>query len=179
MSRSVVEAYETESPEGRNPLHDACLWGANDLIRPLLSFPEIDINRTTQLDGRAHQPPLFMALSRGDEEIMQVLLDEGAEITSIDASGRNILHYVISYMPTLTSSFLEQLRRIGRETRDFVNAGTLSQGHTPFDVAVQTGNFECADTLLSHNAQYTDLHGLVRLGSGIRAFSTQLVQGSR
>jgi len=169
ISPAVIEVYIANNERGRTPLHDACFCDAGDLVEPLVSFHAIDINRTTQLAGRPDQPPLFIALQKGNQEIIGKLLRLGADITITDASGKNVLHYVVACVPHLLPSFLDRLKGISLDISRFTNGRTLPLGFTPFDFAVQSKHFECANVLLTYGSQYDDFTRLGECGEKFTA----------
>jgi ankyrin repeat protein len=78
----------------------------------------------------------------------------GADITLRDAYGKNILHYVVAYAPHLFQMLLTRLKVVSRDISGFILDQTSELGLTPFDLAVQSENFDCANALLALGAQY-------------------------
>jgi ankyrin repeat protein len=174
VSHSVIDAYVQDAPERSTPLRDACTFSADDIVKLLLTFPETDINGPAELVG---QPPLFAAISRGNDSIISTLLDGGADITGTDASRRNILHYVVMYVPHRLSEIIERLENAGLVVSDLVNAGMAVRGVTPFDLAVSTEHFDCANQLLHYGAE---INNFTRPDvSGVHYTSLGLAAGSR
>lgn len=152
VTQSTLDAYWNDEPKSHHPLQDACIWTAIDMIEPMLSLPEIDINPSGAQPARqAH--PLFSALEIGNLDLIALLLSYGADVTATDPAGRNVLHYVVEFAPSLVADFIDRLRRRGCDMRALVNAGTRENGFTPFDVAVQSENFEAADAMLALGAE--------------------------
>jgi ankyrin repeat protein len=174
ISYSVVDAYAQDAPERSTPLQDACTFSADDLVKLLLTYPEVDINGPAEIVRRS---PLFAAISRGNDSITGTLLEGGAHITGTDTSRRNILHYTVMYMTHRLPEIIERLENAGLVVSDLVNAGMGDRGVTPFDLAVLTEHFDCADQLLRYGAE---INNFTRpIGSGAHYTSLGLVAGSR
>jgi ankyrin repeat protein len=45
----------------------------------------------------AHQTPLFMCCETGDSDLMQFLVDRGANIQALDGDRRNLSHWCAMY----------------------------------------------------------------------------------
>ncbi|XP_046342376.2 putative ankyrin repeat protein RF_0381 [Haliotis rufescens] len=73
---------------GNNILHLACLWGCKVIAKYILSKHIVDIDSK----GQSSRTPVMMAAVSGHKEVFSLLVSEGANLSSIDASGNNILH---------------------------------------------------------------------------------------
>jgi ankyrin repeat protein len=179
ISISTLAAYAQAHPEGYHPLQDACIWGSTDMIEPLLSHPDIEVNPTPP-EGFAHKAkmnPLFNGIQTGNVNLVKIFLSCGADVTVVDQLGRNILHVAAEFMPDLVGEFIKQLRDRGCDIGGLVNSGTEAKGYTPFDVAVQCEHFDCAGLLLGYGAKYDNFS---RPGmAGELYTSLQYASGSR
>ena len=172
VSDDVVATYIANSAKAHNPLHDACIWGCSDLIEQLCSFGSIKINQFAAKGGKDATTllPLFEALKLNHTQIVQTLVNHGADITLSDSDNRNVLHFVVEYAPGLLDFFLTRLRQRGRDIQAFINAGAR-RGLTPLDEAVRAERFDLADILLHHGAQYTEFTRLGEAGERYTSLS--------
>ena len=89
--------------------------------------------------------PLITAVTSGQEAVMNLLLEAGADANAADADGRTALHYCCreGY-----STFAKALIDAGAD----VDARTLARQETPLMWATMKGNYYCAETLLQGGA---------------------------
>jgi ankyrin repeat protein len=67
------------SKKGFSPLLLACYSGKTSIVKKLLAYPSIDIHLKTLTSGES---PIMIAASRGDVELVKLLIDKGADIES-------------------------------------------------------------------------------------------------
>ena len=78
-----------------NPLYYAVLCGFRDLVKHLaIKYPQYVNARSGQ-----YTFPLFAALENGHFEVAELLLEHGANIDALNASGRTVLLQVLSHPP--------------------------------------------------------------------------------
>ncbi|KIW89924.1 uncharacterized protein Z519_09354 [Cladophialophora bantiana CBS 173.52] len=156
VSTSTLAAYVKAHAKGHHPLQDACIWGSADMIEPLLSHPDIEVNPAFRegLSYRVGMVPLFDAIRTRDMNLFRAFLSAGADITARDEQNRNVLHIVAEFMPSLIDETITRLSDLGSDLSDLVNSGATGTGFTPFDMAVQSEHFDCARVLFKHGAKY-------------------------
>ncbi|EXJ68340.1 serine/threonine protein kinase [Cladophialophora psammophila CBS 110553] len=156
ISTPTLAAYVKAHARGHHPLQDACLWGSADMIEPLLSHLDIEVNPAFR-EGHSYRVgmvPLFDAIRTRDMTLFRAFLSAGADITARDEQNRNVLHIVAEFMPSLTEETITRLSDLGSDLSDLVNSGATDTGFTPFDMAVQSEHFDCARVLFKYGAKY-------------------------
>ncbi|KAH8822282.1 hypothetical protein DL96DRAFT_346996 [Flagelloscypha sp. PMI_526] len=64
---------------GQSPLYFACRWGHTEVVEFLLEQPDI-LDRTGKED-KAEKSPFFGPIENGDADLVQLLLDKGAQVS--------------------------------------------------------------------------------------------------
>ncbi|XP_067661926.1 ankyrin repeat domain-containing protein 50-like [Haliotis asinina] len=77
---------------GRNILHVACLKGRLEVLMYILSLSTVDINSR---DVR-QKTPVMTAAESGQKEVVELLVERGANLSLVCDRGRNILHLACS-----------------------------------------------------------------------------------
>ncbi|XP_067661962.1 ankyrin repeat domain-containing protein 50-like [Haliotis asinina] len=77
---------------GRNILHVACLKGRLEVLKYTLSLSTVDINSR---DVR-QKTPVMTAAESGQKEVVELLVERGANLSLVCDRGRNILHLACS-----------------------------------------------------------------------------------
>jgi len=75
--------------DGFTPLHLACFYGQQEVVRSLLACGAHPWDRTRSPGGAT---PLHQAVSTGQRDIAELLLEHGAEVDARDQSGCTPLH---------------------------------------------------------------------------------------
>lgn len=132
------------SNEGVFPLHKSVMQGEIGILQVLLDGDHggILVNPNVQdLDGRT---PLMLALQKGNKEIIDILLESGADIEAVDNAGMTALMYAVaSNSKDMVGYLLQKKAKIN----------TLSEaGLTALIVALQNANFEMSRHLLIKGA---------------------------
>jgi hypothetical protein len=97
-------------------------------------------------EDNAKEAPLHVASRCGNLEILELLMQHGANIFSVDACGRTCLHCAVQ---SGRKSCLQYLLQVGG---DVIIEERNDQGLTSLHVAVKQGNLSCAETLLQGGA---------------------------
>ncbi len=90
--------------EGVSLLDEAIVTGELELVRYLVEEKEMDVNMTRRKSGFT---PLMQAASYGYTEIVQFLLDKGADIEARDSSNLNVIEYTKKLQRKNMQKFLE------------------------------------------------------------------------
>lgn len=148
-----------------------------------LAFPDIDGLATgtehTQLHGsivstdnsnHLHTNALCCAADRGSYEMIQCLLQAGANPTTKDISGRTALHYAARHSNTTI------LKRLLEPEVDIDVQN--SQGRTPLFTAIVNGNIDAVRLLLQSGASVyvKDIFGCTVLCLAVNSGSLELVE---
>ncbi|KAF6198752.1 hypothetical protein GE061_006774 [Apolygus lucorum] len=135
------------------PLHLACSYGHLGIVKRLLKRGA-DLEVKT-LEGRT---PVHTAVShfKGDTnallEIVQLMIDSGAKINTLDQENSTIIHAAVdNQCLPLVKLIFELITKINLDFKTFVNSTTLC-GLTPLHIAAANGCVELAEFLLQHNA---------------------------
>lgn len=80
--------------QGRTVLHEAIISGRSLCFNLLLKQPNLDINS----QDNQGWTPLFWAVNRGLEYLVQDLITADCDITAIDLSKNTALHEVLNFL---------------------------------------------------------------------------------
>ncbi|XP_067653771.1 inversin-like [Haliotis asinina] len=80
---SLVDGY------GDNVLHFACRGGDLETVKLILSMNVVDINSR----GRYSMTPVMRAAWSGRRDVVEFLVDRGADVSLVDRGGDNVLHF--------------------------------------------------------------------------------------
>ncbi|GFR15221.1 hypothetical protein TNCT_287101 [Trichonephila clavata] len=99
---------------------------------------------------------LHWAASLGNQNVIQRLLDAGAEIDQISVKGNTPLHIAVSNgHKEIVESLLQSARRDNRNA--FINAKTTNRGITALHAAAENGDSKIVTVLLRNGAKYNAL----------------------
>ncbi|KID66164.1 ankyrin 2,3/unc44, partial [Metarhizium brunneum ARSEF 3297] len=106
--------------QGRSALHHAAASGEPDVVQELLraSSDANDIRIYTNAKDKSGSTPLHLAAVAGNVEVMDILLDEMADITQVDGSGHDVLYLASRHGHANVVTFLIQESRKGIEGDD-------------------------------------------------------------
>ncbi|XP_067659864.1 putative ankyrin repeat protein RF_0381 [Haliotis asinina] len=77
-----------QDKDGNSVLHMACIGGNKDIVEEILSKEHIDINSR----GQSHRTPAMMAAVCGRQEVFDLLVNRGADLTLADRDGFSVYH---------------------------------------------------------------------------------------
>eukprot|EP00669_Euglena_mutabilis_P007569 TRINITY_DN2826_c0_g1_i1.p1 TRINITY_DN2826_c0_g1~~TRINITY_DN2826_c0_g1_i1.p1 ORF type:complete len:1128 (+),score=197.64 TRINITY_DN2826_c0_g1_i1:40-3423(+) len=128
---------------GDTALHAACYHGHIDTVIFLLDQPTVKVD----FENDAWRP-IHIAASRGDVEIVQLLLSRGADPNAAGQAGLTPLH--LACLKGHTSVAQELVLNHSACLNNFtVGNRTVHDGHeTPLHLAALAGHFACVDLLL-------------------------------
>ncbi|XP_048242829.1 ankyrin repeat domain-containing protein 17-like [Haliotis rufescens] len=76
------------SSEGNTILHAACLGGHVSMVCHVLSTTRVNVNAR----GKKGRSPLMLAAWMGHQEVFELLVSVGSDVSLVDDGGNNILH---------------------------------------------------------------------------------------
>ncbi|XP_067664250.1 putative ankyrin repeat protein RF_0381 [Haliotis asinina] len=132
--------------DGINILHLACLWGNIEVVKYVLTKDIVDIN-VRSMDKTT---PVMEAVIAGQKEMLYMLSINGADMTTTDESGYNILHLAVSNDRKECARYII--------TQDFVNINASDdEGMTPLLLAAFEGNGDVFALLVRKGADLTSV----------------------
>jgi ankyrin repeat protein len=140
--------------KGRTPLVYAIIHGQIEVARAL-------IDRGAPVDTPAFRPPLHVALHCKQYELVQLLLQNGANVNVKCQLGETPLHALCSYVDA-PADFVDELIKRGAD----VNSKRTLDGATPLHMASSCKNDDIVTRLLKHQADW-----FLQDDEGIPAFS--------
>ncbi|GKS78887.1 hypothetical protein wHma_08940 [Wolbachia pipientis] len=166
---------------GETPLHLVLKKGNIDInvLNALLGAKEIDVNAQ---DG--DRAPLHLAAEKGHKEVVEALLDKGANVDAEDENGDTPLDLATTQdIRTLLQNTDELLKAAGRgdidTVNDLINQGasvnaTDQDGKTPLHCAAKNSHEEVVEALLGKDGidvnladknKDTPLHSVLKKGN--------------
>lgn len=129
---------DSENDCGMTPLHVCCFYGSHAAAAFLVDIGRSPVS-ARDLKGLT---PLHVAVERKDVNIVQLLLDRGADVNAQDRYGRTPIHYAARAFCGETILAMLFRRSPSLDTIDFM-------GSTPLHVAVHRGNVNFAKKYMS------------------------------
>ncbi|XP_048242766.1 uncharacterized protein LOC124128465 isoform X2 [Haliotis rufescens] len=128
--------------DGNNILHYACMEGDVETVKCVLSRNMVDINSR----GQRSRTPVMLAAGWGNGELVELLVNEGADVSLVDDEGYNILHLACMIGHLETPEFVLSQNVVDIDARD-------KRGQTAADIARRKGHHRLLDLLVSRGAQ--------------------------
>jgi ankyrin repeat protein len=122
-------------------LHQACAKGKKSQVRELLDRGNEDVEAL----NKNGQTALFVAVSRGDKDIVQLLLEHGADPTARPPDSDSNIHSAVYNDRKTILKHLLSSSRVGLDERN-------SKDETPLWVAVHRHHNSCIEALLDAGA---------------------------
>lgn len=180
LLKSFGESFDDES-ENFSLLHLACSAGCNEIVHQLLLLDDSLMSSAKRGRHGSAQPPLHYALHSGRDDIVQLLLDHGADPKQrfrtdyiYDAAAPEKIPKPLlgeedcfdrRIMTGLRSTLLHTCANVGSKesiVRDLIERGLKvnsydSNWQSPLYLAIRGCHFALADLLLSLGARLTEL----------------------
>ncbi|XP_048242937.1 serine/threonine-protein phosphatase 6 regulatory ankyrin repeat subunit C-like [Haliotis rufescens] len=99
-----------------NILHLACQTGNVEVVKYVLSQDLVDINSR----GWYSKTPVMLAAWEGHRDVVELLVNNGADVSLVDKGGNNILHYACD------EAYLEVVKYVLSQNGVDINARTDS-----------------------------------------------------
>lgn len=131
-----------QNDKGSSPLYWAIRYGFPDMVKVLIEDGKANVNQTRKLGLVS---PLILAASMGYDDILEILLNNGADIDTSIHGNETALHYS-SALGHLKS--VEILLKKGAKV-DYLN----DLGETPLQLAAMGDHTIIANLLLEHGAK--------------------------
>jgi ankyrin repeat protein len=125
----------------KEDLHDACANGQLHKVREILQKDPDIINRLDQCIGLLGDTPLHKAASQGHDDILQLLLNHGASVDTVNYLGFTPLHRAAIHGH---DGILQLLLNHGASVDDVNNVGD-----TPLHKAACRGHVKCIKVCFS------------------------------
>lgn len=129
----------------------AVLKGSTDIVRYLILEHKTDVNSLVQYNKRRMDSTrqktadIYMAVQKGDEEIVELLLHGGVKINKAYTNGQNLLCFAVE---NCKKEMVEFLLNHGADVQ-----ATDDSSRTPMDIAIKRGEAAIVDLLLEHGSQ--------------------------
>ncbi|XP_067661057.1 ankyrin repeat domain-containing protein 50-like [Haliotis asinina] len=126
---------------GDNILHYICWEGYVDFVKYVLSLHRVDINQK----GWKERTPLLSAAFKGHKDVVELLVQNGADLSVKDYAGDNILHYISREGNVEIVKYVLSL--------DIVDINAVNdKGKSAAAIATSKGRREVVHFLVSHGA---------------------------
>ncbi|XP_046337771.2 ankyrin repeat domain-containing protein 17-like [Haliotis rufescens] len=132
---SLVDRFDN------NILHYACLGGHVEVVKYVLSQDMVSINSR----GWKKMTPAMTAAERGHKEVVELLVNEGANVTLVNKKGDNLLHSASRGGNVEVVKFVLSLDMVSINSRGWKNM-------TPAMTAAVKGHKEVVELLVSKGA---------------------------
>ena len=149
--------------QGDTCLTLAAYFGHTDIVRYLVGLPDVDVN----YHGRNNDTALHSAVDDGHRDVVELLIDAGADIEAQDSTGETPLHYACENGKL---AILKMLLKAGADVCATDNRGTtclmraVHHGHT--ETVRYLVGLPDVDVNAAKICSYTSLHSAVIRNNG-------------
>ncbi|XP_023318093.1 serine/threonine-protein phosphatase 6 regulatory ankyrin repeat subunit A-like [Trichogramma pretiosum] len=138
--------------DGLTHLHVACWYGLDTIVEKFLELGQDPNGFSQDMGARYPDPPLYLALSRCNETVAELLLRRGADVLNVlSVDGDTSVHMLgpINH----NDAFLETFFEIVEEKYLTLQVNAMNHdGLSPLDCAVAYRNKKLMELLLRHGA---------------------------
>ncbi|XP_067660340.1 putative ankyrin repeat protein RF_0381 [Haliotis asinina] len=132
---------------GSNILHLACKGGYVEVVKYIVSQNKVDINSA----GWKQRTPVIVAAEMGEKDVVEFLVEHGADLLLVKDGGSNILHLACK------GGHLEVVKYIVSQNKVDINSrGWLRK--TPVMVAAEMGEKKVVEFLVEHGGDLSLVH---------------------
>lgn len=164
-----------EDEDELSPLFVAAEMGQSGIVALLLEErPSLDANCP---EGSRGVTPLWSAASRGDVDMLRLLLDKGGGRVDVNARVRDV--GVTPLVAACEYGHAQVVEALLRVPSIDVEAARLDTGERPLHAAARAGHVDCLELLLAHggpDVNAADAEGLTALGSAAQAGHAAIVE---
>uniref|UniRef100_A0ACD5XQP9 Uncharacterized protein n=1 Tax=Avena sativa TaxID=4498 RepID=A0ACD5XQP9_AVESA len=144
--KSVAVVEELKDPQKRRSLgigalHVAAYAGEKEMCKHLIKKVQLDVNAAAE---HGLSPLIFAIYGQGRKNVVNLLLDRGADPNIATEEGFTVLHV----LATKQDPFETAVLLLSRKT----NVDSMSTEGTPLHFAAQCGNVGMMEALLKYNA---------------------------
>ncbi|KAH6997204.1 hypothetical protein EDB80DRAFT_814338 [Ilyonectria destructans] len=158
-------------------LHFACHFGLYHLVKHLVMkrkvFTRVGLNRdfNSSTWGSLQQTPLHLACKVGDERIVKLLLECGADLRLEDRAGETALHCAVSYRQRHIFDLLVSTKRGSKIVKDEISGEPPKYSYLLF-CAIMAGDEDLCGLLIEKyhfNVDVRDIDGRLPICAAISA----------
>ena len=139
-----------QNHSGTTALHVACKRGSTGMVKRLLNKDNSGINRPDNLNNT----PLHVACAHGNRQMCKVLIDANAHFKEKNNEGMIPLHVAaLAHNQKVVEMIISHEKCI-EHIKDLLTEKD-NNGHTPFLLAVKSGDVTVVETFIDNNADIT------------------------
>ena len=165
----------SQNGAGTTALHVACKRGSTGMVKKLLHFKKKSIG--VNITDNHKNTPLHIACAHGNGEMFKALIKHGASIKEKNKDGMNPLHVAaLEHNRHVVDMFFYDQKCA--EHKEDLLADTDNDGHTPFLLAVKSGDAKVVETFIDNDADITvkNNNGANALHLAARADYTKILE---
>ncbi|XP_067653382.1 cyclin-dependent kinase 4 inhibitor C-like [Haliotis asinina] len=132
----------TPSPAAGRDLYDASCRGDLETVKRILAAGHVDINYR---EGDYNRTPVMMAAYYGQGDMVEFLVNRGADVSLVDSDGDNVLHFACGRGHLETAKLILDLNVVDVNARNNI-------GKTAADLARHWGYLQVLDLRVSRGA---------------------------
>ena len=141
-----------QNSAGTTALHVACKRGSTGMVKKLLHFKKKSIG--VKITDNHKNTPLHIACAHGNREMCKALIKHGASIKEKNKDGMNPLHVAaLEHNQHVVEMFFSDERCA--EHKEDLLADTDNDGHTPFLLAVKSGDAKVVEIFIDNDVDIT------------------------
>lgn len=155
-----------QSRSGTTALHVACKRGSTGMVKKLLHIKRksLGVNRT----DNHKNTPLHMACAHGNREMCKALIDADALFKEKNNDGMNPLHVAaLEHNRSAVEVFFSHDKC--KEHTNYLLEDRDNNGHTPFLLAVKSGDVRVVETFLNLIENENEVYITVKNNDGANA----------